>query len=130
MIYSKSLVKPICLGLSHKEFKCKCRSSSCRATIIQPELVDAYEKFRNYMNMPLTINSGYRCQNHNFNVGGVSLSRHVLGAAIDIELTDTLLDVYTKHELQDLASKLGFTFIKFYINSHVSFMHLDVRGKL
>lgn len=47
-------------------------------------LFDYYEHLRNVWKAPLPVTSGYRCLNHNAEVGGASLSVHLWGLALDI----------------------------------------------
>ena len=108
-------------GLTSKEFDCQCACLSCRATIISYELIKAYAKFRALVNVKLRINSGYRCPLHNQIVGGVPLSRHTSGEAIDI--SKTTLNHLCKSDIDHAAKISGFTKIIHY----KTFVHLDVR---
>jgi uncharacterized protein YcbK (DUF882 family) len=47
-------------------------------------LVAMLDHTRQMLGLPMTINSGYRCANHNGTVGGSSTSSHLLGLAVDI----------------------------------------------
>ena len=64
------------------EFACKC--GKCGQNLIKPELVYMLESMRAELNIPLLINSGYRCPAWNKQVGGVSNSPHITGLAADI----------------------------------------------
>lgn len=44
------------------------------------------QPLRDYIDKPITINSGYRCLKLNAAVGGVPTSQHVQGQAVDIEV--------------------------------------------
>lgn len=44
----------------------------------------ALQILRNYLNVPIRINSGYRTKEHNEKVGGVPTSHHLTGDAADI----------------------------------------------
>jgi len=111
----------LCFGLKSSEFKCKCGFEECRGTFVSKKLVKAYSKFRSFIDTPLEINSGFRCVRHNFDIGGVPLSRHCSGEAIDISLSS--FEFIDKDEVSNTASFCGFTFIKFY----KTFVHFDVR---
>lgn len=78
--------------LSHKEFKCQCVYADCTYTLLHPRLVRAWEMVRAKFGAPLKINSGFRCQRHNRDVGGVDDSRHKKGQAVDISF-DNLKDM-------------------------------------
>lgn len=121
-IFKKTEKQRLCVGLTLKEFRCRCEHDSCRCTIISSELIEKYERLRIYLGSTLKINSGYRCNRHNLDVGGVAMSRHQTGEAIDISL-DTL--GYLSHNQLEKAIKLaGFTYCKFYN----SFIHIDCRS--
>ena len=70
------------------EFACKCKQygkAYCNGYPVEPsqKLVKLAEKVRTHFNAPITVSSGIRCSQHNINQGGVSNSRHTLGAAMD-----------------------------------------------
>ena len=50
---------------------------------MDPRLIDTLQRIRDYVGVPVTINSGYRCPVHNRNVGGATNSQHLLGTAAD-----------------------------------------------
>lgn len=62
------------------EFLCPCCKSGRPAAL----LVYYLEIFRRAWSMPVIINSGYRCEKHNQEVGGAEHSRHMIGCAADI----------------------------------------------
>jgi len=112
-------------GLSHREFRCRCNYDSCRATLIDEDLVNSYHAFRILIAIPLKINSGYRCPLHNYDVGGVPDSWHTAGGAIDIG-SRNLLTSLKSDEVMHLAMKSGFKYIKYY--SSEEFFHMDTRS--
>jgi len=63
-----------------KEFRCKC----CEGNQISQDLIDKLNVARYLAKTPFIINSGYRCKDHNKNVGGKSDSSHLKGLAVDI----------------------------------------------
>ena len=73
------------------------------------------------INKPIYINSGFRCEKKNENVGGVQGSYHLQGMAVDIHVKDYLL-----YDLLMYAQEIGFTGIGFYEKEN--FLHLDVRS--
>lgn len=81
---------------SKSEFACKC---GCNTPFtIAPDLIDALESIRDFVNLPLIITSGFRCPAHNAAVGGGP--EHPAGKAADIAVTDdsfrsTFLDAAT-----------------------------------
>lgn len=100
------------------EFECKCKYEHCKSSYISPKLIIAYEKLRLKVGRSIKVNSGHRCSEHNFKVGGAPLSQHLRGYAIDISTVNLNQDLIEK-----LAIESGFTFVKRYKN----FIHLDVR---
>lgn len=67
------------------EVKCRCRTKACLETKIDYRVLRALEELRTSAgNIPLKINSGFRCEHHNKVVGGKDHSRHKLGMAVDI----------------------------------------------
>lgn len=63
-----------------EELGCKC----CKKAPINQKLLDLLEAIRNLIDDPIVINSGYRCQKHNAEVGGEPNSWHTQGLAADI----------------------------------------------
>lgn len=70
------------------EFACKCGCKGEEAPPIRASLAKlavALEALRTALgNKSMTINSGYRCPDHNAKVGGEKLSQHTLGTAADV----------------------------------------------
>jgi uncharacterized protein YcbK (DUF882 family) len=63
-----------------REFRCRC----CERLLIDYRLIVALEKLRLDLGLPLIINSGYRCPEHNEAIGGVKKSGHTKGYSADI----------------------------------------------
>lgn len=53
---------------------------------LQSLCVNILQPFRDHINLPVTINSGYRCLKLNELVGGVPTSQHVVGCACDFKV--------------------------------------------
>ena len=75
-------------SFNSSEFECKC--GKCETQYIDSELINRLQKIRIALNAPIKIRSGYRCGEHNQNVGGAINSQHVKGRAADISATDML----------------------------------------
>lgn len=101
---------------SVKEFTCKC---GCNKIEIDPVLIAKLEMLRYYMQAPIYINSGYRCDKHNKAVGGVEKSLHLRGKAADIRANDMVKLGY--------FSKIVFRNAGFGVYS--SFYHVDTGPK-
>ena len=68
-----------------EEFKCKCgKHCDGYPAEIDMTMVRYADAIRKQLGLPLIVNSGLRCKQHNANVGGVKNSQHVLGTACDL----------------------------------------------
>lgn len=65
------------------EFACKC---GCGFDVVDAGLLSVLESIRARFSVPVTINSGARCQRHNKAMGGRPDSMHLLGKAADIRV--------------------------------------------
>lgn len=63
-----------------EELACPC----CDRMEMEQRFLDALQEIRDAVGRPFTINSGYRCEAHNLNIGGALSSRHLMGMAVDI----------------------------------------------
>ena len=70
------------------EFRCQCGGKYCDGFPAEPveETVRLADEIRRRAGVPLNVNSGVRCKQHNAdpNVGGVWNSLHLTGQAIDL----------------------------------------------
>ena len=92
------------------EFECKCGCEmppEVYSNIIK--LANQLQILRDIVSKPIKINSAYRCEKHNKEVGGVKNSQHLFGKAADIqvkgykpEILAGLIDelIYDGHMLQ------------------------------
>lgn len=101
-------------NFSRKEFACKC---GCGFDNISPKLVARLQEIRDYIENPIIISSGCRCEKHNKLQGGASASAHLKGFAADILCADNA----SRFELLSLALK---KFARIGINS--GFIHVDI----
>lgn len=116
--YEKSKKKSLSKHFNSMEFHCSCSSPLCNYTLVSPVLVEHLEQLRVACgNRPIKINSGYRCQSHNEDVGGVPKSKHTLGWAADIVVPKMHLD-----EIKYRAEQLGFAYC--YVGE--GFVHVSV----
>ena len=70
-----------------QEFACPC----CGQVHINSGLVVLLDGARGMAGHPFKINSGWRCQKHNAEVGGVTTSRHLIGCAADVACPDKMI---------------------------------------
>ena len=102
------------------EFVCK---GGCGKYNLNPVLLDALQRLRDYIGYPIYINSGCRCEKHNKAVGGVKNSLHVRGKAADIRV-----DELSPQELAKSAMEIK-EFRDGGIGIYTNFVHVDVRGR-
>ena len=62
------------------EFACK----HCGENKIDQRVLNMAQVIRDELGVPVKVNSGYRCVEHNANVGGVKDSFHTFGLAADL----------------------------------------------
>ena len=69
-----------------EEFRCQCGGKYCNGFPAEPaeETVRMADEIRRRAGVPLSVNSGVRCKQHNADVGGVSNSLHLIGRAVDL----------------------------------------------
>ena len=102
-----------------EEFACKC---GCGFMSPNPKLLSLLEAIRSALgNHPIHVNSGCRCADHNWDVGGAKNSQHILGNAADIRS-----DRATPEEISFIANEIlgpsgG-------VKAYDTFCHVDVRA--
>lgn len=86
------------------EFSCQCNKTTCVEQMISQELIDRLDKVREELGSPLTITSGYRCEEHQADLrknikGAAKTSQHTEGKAADVRAADMdkLLTLLEKH---------------------------------
>ena len=73
-----------------KEFACKCcgQLPPLARENVKALVREVLDPVREKLGMPIVVNSGYRCEKHNKDVGGVRNSQHLRGEAADIHCAD------------------------------------------
>ena len=106
-----------------QEFACKC---GCGKDDIDQRVIDMAEVIRMALGVPVKVNSGCRCDNHNKKVGGVKNSKHTKGLAADlscelgaVKMFDTVKKLHSEGKLPQLD----------YCIRYKSFIHIDCGGK-
>lgn len=95
----------------------------CQRCSVTGQLLIALEALRALGPEPIIVDDGYRCPEHNKEVGGVSGSQHQLGTAADIRIQGlTLQQMYDRAKsIPDFANGgIG-------VYDGVPFIHVDVR---
>lgn len=102
------------------EFDCPC--GRCTENYIDTTLIDSLEKVRVEYNSPLRVTSGFRCAQHNAEVGGVTNSAHGSGLAADIQ--PALVNVDELDKVYEISFK---HFNNIGDGRRLHFVHVDVR---
>ncbi|WP_323718209.1 YcbK family protein [Paracoccus aminovorans] len=95
---------------------------ACRGTgaiKINTEAMDKLQSLRNRLGKPLIVRSGYRSPSHNRAVGGAPASKHMLGTAFDIAMSN-----HDPAAFAEAARAVGFLGFGTYPRS--GFMHIDL----
>ena len=105
---------------TYRELACRC----CGSLHIEPKLLLALEWVRCALDCPLIITSGYRCPQHNLEIGSKNASQHRLGTAADIAKPKTsFLHIYDTVRHIPIIGGLG-------IYPQNNFFHIDVRPRV
>lgn len=89
------------------------------------ELADNLQVLRDYLGLPININSGYRSPSHNRSIGGVKNSQHVQGKASDITVpgkSPKEVHQAIKNLIAEGKMKQGG------LGLYSTFVHYDIRG--
>lgn len=105
------------------EFLCKCPRHE-GAGLISPKLVTVLENMRLIYGAPMRISSGFRCAQHNTEVGGKPDSAHLTGEAADI----VCIFATDRYEMIKAAYDAGIR--RFGVSFKYGFIHIDVRERL
>lgn len=105
---------------SKKELSCRC----CGRLQIDSRLLDGLETLRRLAGTPIVVHAGYRCVEHNRQVGGVPHSEHLAGLAADVSLLG--LTLQRMYELALEVPQFAGGGIGVYDGS---FLHVDVRER-
>ena len=102
------------------EFACHC----CGENKIEQRVIDTCQMIRDEMGIPIHINSGYRCKQHNANVGGVKNSYHTQGLAADLSCGRKAIELFLKiHELYVNGKLPELKYVILYLKKN--FVHID-----
>lgn len=125
-IYSGISTEQISPHFNVQEFKCKCGQN--HDTLVSEELTEKLEKLRDSLNCSkIIITSGYRCPEHDRNVGGTGSGQHTKGTAADFVCYDKDGNAISSKLVCCKAQDLGFTGIA-NITENYDCTHGDVRS--
>ena len=99
-----------------KELECPC----CGKDQMDHVFMDKLVHFRTEMGFPFNINSAFRCESHNLEVGGAENSAHLKGRAVDINIRGEHALI-----LVEQARNYGFSGIGVKQKGTSRFVHLD-----
>lgn len=105
-------------NFSTDEFDCHCKLDTCKEQKISIKLISKLQDLRDAFGSSLDVVSGYRCPEHNKNIGGALKSQHMQGEAADIACKD----------LQKLEKLADDHFEAIGDGKHKGFLHLDTRS--
>lgn len=115
--YDRNISQRLSLNFVSTEWNCKC--GECNPQLIDLDHVAKLQEFRDFINAPIQIMSGYRCPVHNGLVGGVPHSQHLHGVA-----TDIIVKGMDPDEISHFAETFGFDGL----GKYDTFTHIDSRG--
>ena len=97
----------------------------CGRLVVLPRLLEALEALRSRAGGPILVQDGYRCPEHNLQVGGVRDSQHRMGMAADIVICGCSLQ--QMFDLADSVPQFAQGGIGVYDGG---FIHVDVRDEV
>ena len=100
------------------ELACPC----CGEARMDPVFMTRLQAWRDYVDIPVTLASAYRCRDYNATIpGAAEKSQHTEGKAVDPRISH--LPSSERYRLMEAAFKFGFTGIGFGKRN----LHLDTR---
>lgn len=103
-----------------KEFACK---DGTDKLLLDMDILPILERFREYVEAPVSINSAYRTSSWNKKQGGASNSYHLYGRAFDIPFKSTYKNLTSVDMMCKFFNSLGLKGIIKY----GTFVHIDTR---
>lgn len=119
-IFAKGAKIQLSKNFNSSEFDCKCKRATCKQTLIDLDHVANMQALRDRVGKAISQNCGYRCPEHNAEVGGASGSQHLKGFASDIVIAGM-----TPNEVADVAEPIFSG-----LGRYDTFTHVDSRAML
>ena len=114
-------------NFSKAEFDCRDGSEMPDSVLDNVKLIaEQLQILRDFVGVPITVNSGYRSPTYNTKIKGAKRSQHLLGKAADITIEGMrAIDVYklVTKLINDGKLQIGG------LGMYSSFTHLDIRTK-
>ena len=114
-------------NFSKHEYDCKCGCEMPEYVFKNiKKLAEQHQIIRDYIKKPIKITSGYRCESHNRDIGGVLGSKHTKGLAGDLQVNETTpIEMY--FIIKYLIKRADI--IEGGLGVYNTFVHYDIRGK-
>ena len=112
-------------NFSKSEFECRCMCEMPKEVLNNVQkLANQLQIIRNKVNVPITINSAYRCPKHNSIINGAKSSQHLQAKASDI-----VIEGYSNDDVADLIEELisSGDILQGGLGRYNSFTHYDIR---
>lgn len=107
------------------EFDCKSGCEMPKSVLIEvKKLANQLQIIRDFIQQPIYINSAYRCEEYNREIGGVLDSQHILGKAADIRVDN--VDSVDLYEAIENLIKFNHIF-EGGLGLYQTFVHYDIR---
>lgn len=114
-------------NFSKKEFDSKDGAKMPDSILVNVmKLACNLQRLRDAIGKPIIINSGYRSESHNKNVGGSPNSQHLYGKAADIRVSG-MTPAQIANEIEKLI--LQGEMLQGGLGIYDTFVHYDIRGK-
>lgn len=111
-------------NFSRRELDCRCGCVTPQGIIHNlADLAEHLEALRAILAAPLTINSGYRCPEHNKRIDGAPMSQHCQGIAADVSSRQA-----TPSQIKRAALKVP-RFMAGGIGTYRNWIHVDIRSQ-
>ena len=101
-------------NFNRAEYACKC---GCGKDDIKDELAVKVQLVRNALNRSITINSGVRCEHHNYDIAATPTSSHIGGWAADLKYTGSAQRYELLNAIMPIFDRVGIA---------KTFIHVDV----
>jgi len=114
-------------NFSKSEFECKCGKCEMPKEVYLNliKVANQLQLLRNHFGASIKINSGYRCPEHNENIGGSTRSQHKLGTGADIVVKGWHSSLVYE-EIDRLRSEGEI--LQGGLGKYDTFTHFDLRG--
>jgi uncharacterized protein YcbK (DUF882 family) len=106
-------------NFSRTEFACKC---GCGFDTVDAELLTVLQDLRDWISVPVIINSGCRCEAHNTAVLGTVGSQHLVGRAADIKCVGVDTAVVHQYLFNRYPNKYG-------LKLYPTWVHIDTGNR-